>query len=125
MLASLQRRRRASVAPNYAVLRFKYLSLERPVFMVLACRRSHRGHVYVSTTVEVDPDPIFLRDGPVWASAGVTAGMDRVVSSTRLVRTTSERGESGAAHACLRNLTRGRDPVAKVNDTRAKGLCLD
>jgi transcriptional regulator GlxA family with amidase domain len=26
--------------------------------------------------VEVDPDPIFLRDGPIWTSAGVTAGMD-------------------------------------------------
>lgn len=26
--------------------------------------------------VEVDPDPIFVRDGPVWTSAGVTAGMD-------------------------------------------------
>ncbi|MFK7896125.1 MAG: GlxA family transcriptional regulator [Myxococcota bacterium] len=26
--------------------------------------------------VEVDPDPIFLRDGPYWTSAGVTAGLD-------------------------------------------------
>ncbi|HEY7951423.1 MAG TPA: GlxA family transcriptional regulator [Solirubrobacteraceae bacterium] len=26
--------------------------------------------------VEVDPDPIFLRDGDIWTSAGVTAGMD-------------------------------------------------
>jgi transcriptional regulator GlxA family with amidase domain len=26
--------------------------------------------------VEVDPEPIYLRDGPVWTSAGVTAGMD-------------------------------------------------
>ncbi len=26
--------------------------------------------------VEVDPDPIFLRDGAIWTSAGVTAGMD-------------------------------------------------
>lgn len=26
--------------------------------------------------VDVDPDPIFLRDGPIWTSAGVTAGMD-------------------------------------------------
>jgi transcriptional regulator GlxA family with amidase domain len=26
--------------------------------------------------VDVDPDPIFLRDGPVWSSAGVTSGMD-------------------------------------------------
>jgi transcriptional regulator GlxA family with amidase domain len=26
--------------------------------------------------VRVDPDPIFLRDGDIWTSAGVTAGMD-------------------------------------------------
>jgi len=26
--------------------------------------------------VEVDADPIYLRDGPVWSSAGVTAGID-------------------------------------------------
>ena len=26
--------------------------------------------------VRVDADPIFLRDGPIWTSAGVTAGMD-------------------------------------------------
>ena len=26
--------------------------------------------------VTVEPDPIFVRDGPVWTSAGVTAGMD-------------------------------------------------
>jgi transcriptional regulator GlxA family with amidase domain len=27
-------------------------------------------------TVRVEPDPIFVRDGPVWTSAGVTAGID-------------------------------------------------
>lgn len=26
--------------------------------------------------IEVDPDPIYLRDGKIWTSAGVTAGMD-------------------------------------------------
>jgi transcriptional regulator GlxA family with amidase domain len=26
--------------------------------------------------IDVDPDPIFLRDGAIWTSAGVTAGMD-------------------------------------------------
>ena len=26
--------------------------------------------------VQVDPEPIFVRDGPVWTSAGVTAGID-------------------------------------------------
>jgi transcriptional regulator GlxA family with amidase domain len=27
-------------------------------------------------TVTIDPDPVFIRDGNVWTSAGVTAGMD-------------------------------------------------
>jgi transcriptional regulator GlxA family with amidase domain len=27
-------------------------------------------------TIDVDPDPIYVRDGDVWTSAGVTAGMD-------------------------------------------------
>ncbi len=31
---------------------------------------------YRYPAVEVDPEPIFLRDGPIWTSAGVTAGMD-------------------------------------------------
>jgi len=26
--------------------------------------------------VDVDPEPIFVQDGPIWTSAGVTAGMD-------------------------------------------------
>jgi transcriptional regulator GlxA family with amidase domain len=26
--------------------------------------------------VQVDPDPVFIRDGDIWTSAGVTAGMD-------------------------------------------------
>ncbi len=35
-------------------------------------RRLAREH----PAVDVDPDPIFIRDGDVWTSAGVTAGMD-------------------------------------------------
>lgn len=30
--------------------------------------------------LEVDPEPIFIRDGPFWTSAGVTAGMDLVLA---------------------------------------------
>jgi transcriptional regulator GlxA family with amidase domain len=37
-----------------------------------ACARLAARH----PKVEVDPDPIFVRDGRVWTSAGVTAGMD-------------------------------------------------
>lgn len=27
-------------------------------------------------SIDVDPDPVFVRDGDVWSSAGITAGMD-------------------------------------------------
>jgi transcriptional regulator GlxA family with amidase domain len=36
------------------------------------CKRLAAEH----PEVEVDPEPIFVRDGNVWTSAGVTAGMD-------------------------------------------------
>src|SRR3546814_17808878 len=36
--------------------------------------RSLLAHLFPSVTVE--PDPIYVRDGHVWTSAGVTAGMD-------------------------------------------------
>ncbi|MFF4838167.1 GlxA family transcriptional regulator [Streptomyces sp. NPDC001315] len=32
--------------------------------------------------VRVDPDPIFVRDGEVWTSAGITAGMDLALAMT-------------------------------------------
>ena len=31
-------------------------------------------------SLEVDPDSIFVRDGPIWTSAGVTAGMDMALA---------------------------------------------
>ncbi len=34
-------------------------------------------------SVTVDPDPIFVRDGDVWTSAGVTAGMDLALGARR------------------------------------------
>jgi transcriptional regulator GlxA family with amidase domain len=36
------------------------------------CDRLARRHPLVT----VDPDPIFIHDGPIWTSAGVTAGID-------------------------------------------------
>jgi transcriptional regulator GlxA family with amidase domain len=30
--------------------------------------------------VEVDTDPIYVRDGPVWTSAGITAGVDLLLA---------------------------------------------
>ena len=37
-----------------------------------ACDALRRRH----PTVDVDPEPIFVRDGDIWTSAGVTAGID-------------------------------------------------
>jgi transcriptional regulator GlxA family with amidase domain len=37
-----------------------------------SCDALARSH----PSIDVDPDPIFVRDGNVWTSAGVTAGMD-------------------------------------------------
>lgn len=37
-----------------------------------SCSELARSH----PAVEVDPEPIFIRDGDVWTSAGVTAGID-------------------------------------------------
>jgi transcriptional regulator GlxA family with amidase domain len=48
--------------------------------------------------VDVDPEPIFLRDGPIWTSAGVTAGMDLALA---LVEEDLDRG---AALAIARHL---------------------
>jgi len=48
--------------------------------------------------VQVDPEPIFLRDGPIWTSAGVTAGMDLALA---LVEEDLDRG---AALAIARQL---------------------
>jgi len=36
------------------------------------CERLARQH----PRIQVEPDPIFVRDGPLWTSAGVTAGID-------------------------------------------------
>lgn len=41
-----------------------------------ACEALARRH----PAVEVDPDPIFVRDGHLWTSAGVTAGMDMALA---------------------------------------------
>jgi transcriptional regulator GlxA family with amidase domain len=49
-------------------------------------------------TVDVDPDPIFVRDGDVWTSAGVTAGMDLALAMVE-----ADRG-SDVALAVARNL---------------------
>jgi transcriptional regulator GlxA family with amidase domain len=38
---------------------------------------AHAGQLQAAyPSVEVDPEPIFVRDGSLWTSAGVTAGMD-------------------------------------------------
>ena len=34
--------------------------------------------------VRLDPDPIFVRDGPIWTSAGITAGIDLALAMVEL-----------------------------------------
>ena len=48
--------------------------------------------------VHVDPEPIFVRDGPIWTSAGVTAGMDLALALVE------EDLDSDAALAIARHL---------------------
>jgi transcriptional regulator GlxA family with amidase domain len=38
--------------------------------------KSHAGLAQQYPDVEVDPDPIYIRDGRIWTSAGITAGID-------------------------------------------------
>jgi len=38
--------------------------------------KSHSGLAQQYPDVEVDPDPIYIRDGRIWTSAGITAGID-------------------------------------------------
>lgn len=66
-------RRVASVCSGAFVLaRCGLLDGRRAVTHWSACEELARSHPRVT----VEPDPIFVRDGNVWTSAGVTAGLD-------------------------------------------------
>jgi transcriptional regulator GlxA family with amidase domain len=71
--ASARARRTASVCTGaFLLARAGLLDGRRATTHWASAQALARLHPQVS----VDPDPIFLRDGPIWTSAGVTAGMD-------------------------------------------------
>ena len=50
--------------------------------------------------VDVDPEPIFVRDGNVWTSAGVTAGMDLALALVEDDLGRTSRSPSPASSCC-------------------------
>lgn len=46
----------------------------------LATHWQHTGELACRHSGEVDPDALFVRDGAVWSSAGITAGIDMALS---------------------------------------------
>jgi len=71
--AAKRSRRVASVCTGaFLLARAGLLDGRRATTHWAACRALERNH----PAVEVDPDPIFVRDGNVYTSAGVTAGID-------------------------------------------------
>jgi transcriptional regulator GlxA family with amidase domain len=66
-------RRTASVCSGaFLVAAAGLLDRRRAVTHWEKCDELSRRH----PAVTVEPDPIFVRDGPIWSSAGVTAGID-------------------------------------------------
>jgi transcriptional regulator GlxA family with amidase domain len=71
--SSARARRTASVCTGaFLLARAGLLDGRRATTHWAWARRLQREH----PAVEVDPEPIFVRDGDVWTSAGVTAGID-------------------------------------------------
>jgi len=71
--ASASARRTASVCTGaFLLARAGLLDGRRATTHWAAAAELARRH----PAIEVDPDPIFVRDGSIWTSAGVTAGMD-------------------------------------------------
>ncbi len=71
--ASTKARRTASVCTGaFLLARAGLLNGRRATTHWARAEELARAH----PEVEVDPDPIFVRDGAIWTSAGVTAGMD-------------------------------------------------
>ncbi len=67
-----QARRTASVCTGAFLLDAGMLDGRRAVTHWSVCAELARRF----PAIRVEPDPIFVRDGPVWTSAGVTAGID-------------------------------------------------
>ena len=86
-------RRTASVCTGAFLLAARGPARRAPRDHPLGVRRGARARCI--PRCEVDPEPIFLRDGAIWTSAGVTAGMDLALA---LVEEDLDR-ERGAARS--------------------------
>jgi transcriptional regulator GlxA family with amidase domain len=90
-------------------------------------------------TISVDPDPIFVRDGNVWTSAGVTAGMDLALALVEedqgqdialniargLVMYVQRPGGQAQFSAALRAQRARRQPLREVQAWVAENLNAD
>jgi transcriptional regulator GlxA family with amidase domain len=95
------------------------------------------AHEYPSVTV--DPDPIFVRDGSVWTSAGVTAGMDLALAMVEedqgreaalaiargLVMYVQRPGGQSQFSAALRAQRAQREPLRELQDWVVENLDAD
>lgn len=89
--------------------------------------------------VRVDPDPIFIRDGPVWTSAGITAGIDLALAlveadrggelareiARNLVVFVQRPGGQAQFSTQLAAQRPGREPLRRVQDWIADHLDAD
>ena len=89
--------------------------------------------------VWVDPEPIFVRDGPVWTSAGVSAGMDLALAlveddfdrevalavARRLVLFLRRPGNQSQFSATLAAQAPARDSLAEVQRFAVENLAAD
>jgi transcriptional regulator GlxA family with amidase domain len=89
--------------------------------------------------VEVDPDPIFVRDGAIWTSAGVTAGMDLALAlveedldrdaaleiARHLVLFLRRPGNQSQFSAALAAQTAQREPLREVQREVVENVASD
>jgi transcriptional regulator GlxA family with amidase domain len=76
--------------------------------------------------VDVDADPIFVRDGDVWTSAGVTAGMDLALTIARhLVMFLRRPGNQSQFSATLASQQPEREPLREVQRLVVEDVTAD
>jgi transcriptional regulator GlxA family with amidase domain len=123
--AAARARRTASVCTGaFLLARAGLLDGRRATTHWASAERLARLH----PEVRVDPDPIFLRDGEIWTSAGVTAGMDLALAlleedldrdaaltiARHLVLFLRRPGNQSQFSAALATQQPGREPLREV-----------
>jgi transcriptional regulator GlxA family with amidase domain len=100
-----------------------------------AARELERMH----TAVHVDPDPIYVRDGDIWTSAGVTAGMDLALAlveedldrdaaltiARHLVLFLRRPGNQSQFSATLAAQQAGREPLREIQRAVLEDIAAD